>query len=103
MPDRNTFYVTVDTQEIREMPIPESGIEYEIEASQEEIKQIQVLFREKNTNATNAVKYLAKPFDEWGADAERNKYDEHLVTIYRRLYELGTAETKRKINEIGLF
>ncbi|WP_188454399.1 hypothetical protein [Virgibacillus oceani] len=103
MPNRKPFFVTVDTEEIREISMPENGIEYEIEASQEEIKEIEVLFREKNTNAKNAVKYLARPFDEWGADDERNKYDDRLITIYRRLYELGTRETKQKINDLGLF
>ncbi|WP_234028578.1 hypothetical protein [Lentibacillus sp. Marseille-P4043] len=101
--ERKTYFVTVDTEDIREVSVPESGIEYEIKATQEEIKEIQMLFSKKDKNAKNAVKYLGKPFDEWGADDERTKYGNHLFSIYRKLYTLGTEKTKKKINELNLF
>lgn len=103
MEDRKHYFVTVDTNEIRKMSIPGGGIEFEIIASHKEILEIQELFKRKDKNAKNAVKYLAKPFDEWGADDERNRYDNHLMSIYRKLNELGTVETKSKIKEIGIF
>lgn len=103
MEDRKHYFVTVDTNEIRTMSIPDSGIEFEIIASHKEVQEIQELFKGKDRNAKNAVKYLAKPFDEWGADGERERYDNHLMAIYRKLNELGTVETKSKIKEIGIF
>ncbi|PAV29990.1 hypothetical protein CIL05_08925 [Virgibacillus profundi] len=100
---RKHYFVTVDTQDIREISIPDSGIEFEIIASQNEIEEIEKLFMKKNKNAKKAVQYLAKPFDERGADSEREGYDEHLMEIYRKINELGTMQTKEKIKEIGLF
>ncbi|GGB30174.1 hypothetical protein F3157_13350 [Virgibacillus dakarensis] len=102
MNQKKTYFVTVDTEDIREVSIPESGIEYEISATPEEIKEIEMLFMNKDKNAKKAVKFLGKPFDEWGADKERGSYDDHLMTIYQRLYDLGTEETRKRIKELDI-
>ncbi|GIO24573.1 hypothetical protein [Oceanobacillus sp. J11TS1] len=103
MMTRKKYFVTVDTEEISEVSLPDDGIEYEIYATPEEVKEIEVLFARKDENAKDAVKFVGKPFDEWGADAKRNKYEAYLITLYRKLYELGTDETKKKIKELNLF
>lgn len=102
MTERKNYFVTIDTENIRETSVPE-GIEYEVFATQDEISEIRELFNEKEKSSKNAVKYLAKPFNEWGADNERRKYDDHLITLYQRIYELGTEETKANIKELGIF
>lgn len=102
MNEKKQYFVTVDKEDIREMSIPESGTEYEIYASPNEIKEMEMLFVEKGKNAKDAVKFLGKPFDEWGADDERNGYEANLIKIYQKLYDLGTPATKEKIKEIGL-
>lgn len=100
---KQPYFVTIDTEEIRETSIPDSGIEYEIFASADEIKEIKLLFTEKRKRAKQAVQYIRNPFDEWGADEERTQYNHHLIEIYQKVYELGTSSTKEKIKEIGLF
>lgn len=102
MTERKTYFITVDTEDIRETSIPD-GIEYEVYASQSEINEIKELFDKKDQDTKNAVKYLAKPFNEWGADDERQKYDDHLIMIFRRIYDLGTEETKKNISKMGIF
>ncbi|GAA0435435.1 MAG: hypothetical protein ACQEWU_04000 [Bacillota bacterium] len=96
------YYVTVDTQDIREISIPDSGIEYEIIADAKEIEMLKKLFMKKNNYAELAIEYLVKPFDEWGADAERSAYSDHLITIYHELYKFGTEDTKAKIKKLGV-
>lgn len=81
MTEKKHFFVTVDTQDIREMSIPDSGIEYEIIANQNEIEEMEDLFRKKNKNAKDAAKFLAKPFDEWGADDEREAYEDRKSVV----------------------
>ncbi len=44
---RNKYFVTVDTEEISEVSLPDNGIEYEIYATPEEVKEIGVLFARK--------------------------------------------------------
>ncbi|WP_255585127.1 hypothetical protein [Virgibacillus saliphilus] len=102
MPERKNYYVTVDTEEIREVSIPDNEIEYEIIATYDEKEEIEALFRMKDKNAKNAAKYIGKPFDEWGADDERKTYDDRLISIYQRLYALGTDETRSKIKKLGI-
>ncbi|WP_077604427.1 hypothetical protein [Oceanobacillus sojae] len=100
---RNKYFVTVDTKEVSEVSLPDNGIEYEIYATPEEVKEMEVLFAEKEKNAKDAVKFVGKPFDERPVDAKRDNYEEYLIAIYRKLYELGTVETKKKIQELHLF
>jgi len=101
--DKKHYFVTIDTQDIREVSIQDANIEYEIIANENEIKELKELFRKKDKNAESAVKYLAKPFDEWGADEERESYDQFLIDIYKRIHALGTSDTKTKIEELGIF
>ncbi|MFD1065209.1 hypothetical protein [Oceanobacillus locisalsi] len=100
---RKKYFVTVDTEEIREVSLPDKGIEYEIYATPDEAKEIELMFTRKEKNAKEAIKFLEKPFDEWGADAKRNNYESYLIGIYRKLYELGTDKTKNAIEELDLF
>lgn len=100
---RKKYYVTVDTEEISEVSLPENGIEYEILATPEEIKEIEVLFARKEKNAKDAVKFVGKPFDERPVDAKRDNYETYLIALYRKLYDLGTNETRNKIKELQLF
>ncbi len=59
--------------------------------------------REKKKNAKDAVKFVGKPFDERPVDEKRDNYEEDLITVYHKLYELGTDETKKEIKELKLF
>ncbi|WP_373896007.1 hypothetical protein ACUL41_10500 [Virgibacillus natechei] len=102
MAERKNYFVTVDTEDIREVSIPGNEIEYEIIATHDEVEEIEELFMKKDTDAKNATKYIGKPFDEWGADDERKIYDDHLINIYQRINELGTDKTKSKIKELGI-
>ncbi|GAA0321163.1 hypothetical protein ACW0TQ_00655 [Oceanobacillus sp. M60] len=100
---RKKYYVTVDTEEIREVSLPENGIEYEIYATPEEVKEVEVLFARKEKNAKDAVKFVGKPFDEQPVDAKRDNYEGDLIALYRKLYDLGTDKTKSEIKELRLF
>ncbi|MFZ3576595.1 hypothetical protein [Virgibacillus sp. DJP39] len=102
MTEKKHYFVTVDTEEIRQFSIPGNGVEYEIVANHDEVKEVEMLLLEKEKNGKQATDYLNKPFDEWGVDDERKKYDQDLIKLYQKLYELGTKSTKEKITEIGL-
>ncbi|WP_042223780.1 hypothetical protein [Oceanobacillus manasiensis] len=102
MDQRKHYFVKITEKEINEVSIPDRSAEYEIVANNEEVEEIRELFLHENKNAKNSVEYLSKPFDEWGADDERNSYDDHLITVYRKVYKLGTDKTKEKIGELGI-
>lgn len=97
------YYIAVRTKEIREISIDDNQVEYEVIANDDEIKEIQQLFDRMESNSKNTMQYIVEdPFDEWGADDERDEYEKHLETVYQRLFELGTESTKRKIHELGI-
>ncbi len=100
--NKKRYFVTISTKEIRETSVPDNGVEFEIIANQNEKEDIEALFKEKDQDSKNASMYLTKPFNEWGADDERSRYDDHMLNLYRKLYELGTEETKEKIDELGI-
>lgn len=103
MLETKLYYVAVDTADIRKNSLPDAGIEFEILATDNDIKQLEDLFMKRKRFGDNATSYLNKPFNEWGADAEREAYSEMIAAIYKKVYELGTPETKRKIDEMGIF
>ena len=47
MNEKQIYYVTVDKEDIRTMSVPDSGIEFEIEASTDEVEEIRDLFKKK--------------------------------------------------------
>lgn len=102
MDEKKHYFVTVDTQDIREMSVPDSGIEYEIIADSNEIQEISQLFQEQNREGIGALGYLGKPFDEWGADEKRAAFDANLIKLYRRIFDLGTERTRNQIREMGI-
>lgn len=101
MTGRKHFFISIDTEDIREISVPE-GIEYEVIATQDEINGLRNLFHQKNMSTKGAIKFLAKPFNETGADEERRQYDTHLMAIFQCIHDLGTEETKEEIKELGI-
>ena len=101
MPLRKSYFVSLDKQEITDVSIPDTT-EFEIKATENEIEELNNLFKEKDKREKNAVEFLIKPFNEWGADDEREAYDDYLISIYDELYKLGTPETKQKIKRMRI-
>jgi len=102
MGGKKYYFVTIDTQDIRTMSIPDSGIEYEIIADEKEIEEIKELFHAQNRETFGALGFLAKPFDEWGVDDRRAAYDIELVRLYRKIFELGSEKTRNQIREMNI-
>ncbi|MFD2628374.1 hypothetical protein [Oceanobacillus kapialis] len=92
----------ITEKEINKVSVPDRAAEFEIRATHDEVEELEELFQKENKDAKNSIEYLSKPFDEWGADDERNSYDDHLIKVYRTVYHLGTKETKEKINQLGI-
>lgn len=102
MGQRKTHVVDLDAMKVRDTLIGD-GIEYEINATSDEVKHIEILFSELKQDTSESLKYLLLPFNEKKVDQERHAYDEHLLAIFRMLYNLGTQKTKEDIDSLGLF
>lgn len=101
MSQRKKYFISIERESITETPVDDTT-EYEIDATDEEVEKLEELFQKKDKHEKKAVKFLAKPFNEWGADDEREAYDTYLTDIFKYMYELGTPQTKQKIKSIGI-
>jgi hypothetical protein len=103
MTTKKSYFVTLDTKEIRDISLDDNRVEYEIKADEQELLEIQQMFQTMDKESKDAVDDISiHPFDEAKVDGERETYDRSLISVYQRLYELGTAETKNKIKELGI-
>ncbi|MFC4023162.1 hypothetical protein ACFOUV_04930 [Oceanobacillus longus] len=103
MSDLKRYFVTVDTKEIREISIDDNQVEYEIMADEQDLIRIKQMFSSMEKESKDAIEDSHfRPFDEEKVENERDTYEDSLMDVYKRLYELGTDETKEKIKELGI-
>lgn len=78
-------------------------IEYEIEATDEEYKELKNLLTEVQAHDLElADLFTFKHFNERFSDADRDETQRGLEQAFQMIFDLGTEDTKRKINEIRL-
>ncbi|MGA8941626.1 MAG: hypothetical protein WB502_02770 [Thermoactinomyces sp.] len=104
--EKKTYYVSVDfgtkAGEIRTHKDENSALfEYEIEATSEELDQLEKLFTEVGETDFSTFAKAHVPFLDNEAK-ENLQEDEGIQRIYRLLYQLGTEETKGKLREAGI-
>ncbi|MBN8209451.1 hypothetical protein JI666_11905 [Bacillus sp. NTK071] len=100
---RETYYVT-PKGELHETKIENQLNSFEIRASQEEKMEI-----ERVIEKLRSQKYVQQNdffsinhFNENEVDSHRNWTDEAIYDLYRILHQLGTEETRRQIEEMGV-
>ncbi len=104
MPDshepKKKYFVVPQTREILEER-DQHTFEFEIEATPEEISRLQEWLTVMDANDfetfVNGHFWL---IEETHQDNEQ--YDHALQNVYGMIYDLGTPETKRKMEEMGL-
>ncbi|WP_010274733.1 hypothetical protein [Paenibacillus senegalensis] len=97
---KSTYYVTVAQGELLQDPTA-LNYDFVIEADEDEFDKLQELFEdtaeaEQRTAGTSLIPYLRDA-------AEDNEfYDSQLMEIYRMLHQLGTPETRKHIESMGI-
>ncbi|WP_077621974.1 hypothetical protein [Sediminibacillus massiliensis] len=103
MTEKNKYFVKIETGDVNPTPTHDGGVEYEIEGTYENKLEIESLFHEQHLAGSRAAEYHYRaPFQEKAADEEREQYDDQMINVFRKIYELGTEKTKRQIEEIGI-
>ena len=99
--EKKTFYIEVGSGEITE-PEETGQFEFEIQANDEEINQLQALFEESAEAQEGTAKGAssAHPINHNFRDNDASDY--WLREIYRKLYDLGTPETKKHIESMNM-
>src|SRR5690606_9531278 len=105
--EKKTYYVTIHSGgmigEIKEhVDLNDSYYDFEIMATPEEIRRLKSLFEEAHNEDVQSFVDAHIPLvshDEFG---NSEAFDQKLKRIYQTIYELGTPETKQKMEQTGV-
>lgn len=79
-------------------------IEYEIEATESEVKSLQRLLDEVHAHDVELGNlFTFKHLDEKETVSDREETQDGLNQVFQQLYELGTEETKKALRELELY
>ncbi|WP_248928683.1 hypothetical protein [Paenibacillus hamazuiensis] len=99
--EKKTYYVSVQAGTVLDDK-QAASFEFEILATPEEVDKLAEMF-DDTTNVDNHSFWRAhNPTIPYHDDAENDGYDDGLRQIYETIYELGTPETKRHIEDMHL-
>ncbi|NSL51360.1 hydrolase [Calidifontibacillus erzurumensis] len=99
--DRKTYYISVGAKEISQIKTA-SPYELEIKATDEEIQKLRDIFNDMYTAEWSGFIRSHVPYVQYHYDRENDAIDRDLMNVYQMLYELGTPETKRHIESMGI-
>ncbi|MEI3609351.1 hypothetical protein [Pseudogracilibacillus sp. SO10305] len=99
---KKSYFISLDKESITKVSVDDTT-EYEVIATEQEIKELEVLLRDnEHQNFWFAMRNLAtKPFDEDEVEDIRQTEHDNLMEAYKFIYRFGTDETRRKLEEIG--
>ncbi len=99
--NRTKYYVSVQAHSI----LADQGAaayELEIQASDREVEQLQELFDTLIKAEDGTFIRGMTPGVPYHIDDENDTYDFYLIEIYRKIYEIGTAETRSHIEQMNI-
>jgi hypothetical protein len=98
---KTTYYVSVQSGSIlRDQGA--AAYEFEIEASDEDISELEELFKDRDEAEDGNYVRAQLPAIPYHIDDANDIYDDSLQVIYAKLYECGTDETKRHIERMNI-
>ena len=98
--DKKKFFVTVQSGEILENEA--QSYEFEIEATRDEVTDLQYLFEKAHESENETFTEAVTPYVGYHDDPANHAYDHALKEIYRTLHQLGTPRTKKHIETMGI-
>ncbi|MGY4690542.1 hypothetical protein [Salibacterium sp. K-3] len=102
--EKKTYYVNlnpISMDDISRMKIPDSNlIQYEIEADEEELEQLDFLLGETQDHDLESRNlFTFRHFDESIEETDRHEFQRGMDHVLQKIYDLGTPETKQKMRE----
>ena len=98
---KKTYYIAIASGEISQSATS-SPWDFKIEASQNEIQELRLYFDKIDSTGWKNFFRAHIPFLEYHHDKENDEYDEILIQIYNKVYQLGDQEARNTIEEMGI-
>lgn len=99
--EKKSFYISVARMEISQVKSA-SPYEFEIEATDEEIKTLREMFDAGLAADWQSFWRAHVPYLEYHHDQPNDEYDQDIAAAYRFIYEHGNPETKQHIEAMGI-
>lgn len=104
--EKNRYYVTLQAgttnAEIREAdPNNPSTYDFEVEASRSQMHELRKMLQEAHIVDVDSYFHGHILFTDLAED-DNKTYDSILRDIYRMIYQTGTADTKAKMEQMGI-
>ncbi|KKI93673.1 hypothetical protein WQ54_03440 [Bacillus sp. SA1-12] len=96
-----TYYVSVEAEDIQESRLDDHLIYYEINATHEQIQEIRKILREITKTELDPKPILTSLNEENGIEY-REEQDQLIKTLYEKIYQLGTSETKQELRSLRI-
>jgi hypothetical protein len=98
---KKTYYVSVQAQTVFENQ-GDSAYEFEIQADEQQISRLVELFENQLENEQDTAQRAIVPGMPYHRDVENDRYDATLKEIYKAIYSMGTEETRKHIQSMGI-
>ncbi|MFD1425917.1 hydrolase [Kroppenstedtia sanguinis] len=102
---KQKYYVALNSGEIMgeilQQPT-DSSYAFEIEATESEVRQLNSLLGNLTTGDMGTFWNAHIPFLYYNESGKNEGYDQSYQQIYETLYQLGTPNTKKQIEQLGL-
>ncbi|GIQ67360.1 hypothetical protein DUZ99_02475 [Xylanibacillus composti] len=99
--DKRTYYVSVQAATILENQ-GDAAYEFEIEATPKEAAQLGELMEVQKDYDFESFFRAPIPGIPYHYDGPNDGYDTSMRQVFAKLHELGTAETKQHIEQMGI-
>ncbi|WP_037465563.1 hypothetical protein [Shimazuella kribbensis] len=100
--EKETYYVTVDGTIHSEKLLDDAPYDFEIQATEDEINNLQDLFQRTYNNDWDTYVQAHLPYLTDERQKASTDVDQNIKEIYEAIYRLGSDETKRSIEGLGL-
>jgi len=98
--EKLTYYVDLASESV--LPEPLENPSFVIHATKGEVAALQAIFDKTYGEDLETYVRAHIPFREYHIDPENDRYDASMKMIYRIIYQLGDAEAKEHIEEMGI-
>lgn len=102
---KKKYYVALNSGEIMgeilQQPT-DSSYAFEIEATESEVRQLNSLLGSLTTGDMQTFWNAHIPFLYYNESGKNEGYDQTYNQIYEMVYQLGTPDTKKQIEQLGL-
>ncbi|PYI54587.1 hypothetical protein [Paenibacillus flagellatus] len=99
--EKKTYYVSVQAGTVLENE-GDAAYEFEIQATEAELDDLVESFELLSDLDNDSAARALNPFEDYSQDEENDNYDITLTQIYRKLYDMGTEQTRRTIAGMGM-